>query len=234
MYAAFLLTGGANTFYFTTPTKHQHRDWQGPISKHYTQRFDHRRGFIMTTPDADERREYYRITDSIALEITPLTGSEHAVTPNASPLFDLLSEMHLLEFEAQHLLRNVNERDRPIAACVKLLNKRIDLLGQALTWNLINDLGTPTTVVLSEGGISFSSSEPFMLGSLLNLRMILMPQGLGLELKAEVIHCQSSSEGYEIGTSFIEISDAQRQLLARHIFKKQAHERRTLRAQPKG
>lgn len=189
----------------------------------------------MTAPDADERREYYRITDSIALEITPLAGTEQSATPNVSPLFDLLSEMHLLEFESQHLLRSVNERDRPTAACIKLLNKRIDLLGQALTWNLIHEVGEPRPVVLSEGGISFQHSEAFSLGSQLSLRMILMPQALGLELKAEVIHCQPATpDSYEIGTSFVDISDAQRQLLARHIFKKQAHERRTLRAQPKG
>ncbi|GGM24517.1 PilZ domain-containing protein [Pseudomonas asuensis] len=188
----------------------------------------------MTTPDADERREYYRITDSIALEITPITGTEQSVTSNASPLFDLLSEMHLLEFESQHLLRSFNERDRSIAACVKLLNKRVDLLGQALTWNLIHEIGEPRPVVLSEGGISFQNPEAFPLGTQISLRMILMPQALGLELNAEVIHCQPAApDGYEIGTSFVDISDAQRQLLARHIFKKQAHERRTLRAQPK-
>ncbi|TWI53402.1 PilZ domain-containing protein [Pseudomonas duriflava] len=187
----------------------------------------------MTTSDADERREYYRITDSIALEITLLDGSASDAVPNASPLFDLLSEMHLLEFESQHLLRNLNERDRPVAACLKLFSKRLDLLGQALTWNLTHEIGEAQTVVLSEGGLSFTHQTSFPLGSLLGLRMILMPQGLGLQLTAEVIHCQESTKGkYEIGTRFPDISDSQRQLLARHIIKKQAHDRRTLRAQP--
>lgn len=42
-----------------------------------------------------------------------------------------------------------------------------------------------------------------------------------------------SSDGqFEIGTEFEALTDAQRQLLARHILQKQALERRQLREQP--
>lgn len=70
----------------------------------------------MSTLDEEDRREYYRIEDTIALEISPLSAHEAAskeVLQDASPLFNLLSELHLSEFESQHLLRQVSERDRP-------------------------------------------------------------------------------------------------------------------------
>ncbi|MGE8336629.1 MAG: PilZ domain-containing protein, partial [Pseudomonas laurylsulfatiphila] len=82
----------------------------------------------MSTLDEEDRREYYRIEDTIALEIRPLSASEAAgqeVLQDASPLFNLLSELHLSEFESQHLLRQINERDRNIAAFLKSQNKRI-------------------------------------------------------------------------------------------------------------
>ena len=63
--------------------------------------------------------------------------------------------------------------------------------------------------------------------------MVLMPQGLGLLLRAKVINCRENPDGqFEIGTEFEAMTDAQRQLLARHILQKQALERRQLREQP--
>ena len=60
----------------------------------------------------------------------------------------------------------------------------------------------------------------------LDLRMALPPQGLGLQVLAEVTGCQAVTGGYEIGTSFIDLEDAQRQLLARHVLRQQARVRR--------
>ena len=89
----------------------------------------------MSTLDEEDRREYYRIEDTIALEIRTLSAPEAAgleVLQDASPLFNLLSELHLSEFESQHLLRQISERDRAIAAFLKSQNKRIDLLSQVV------------------------------------------------------------------------------------------------------
>jgi len=58
----------------------------------------------------------------------------------------------------------------------------------------------------------------------------LMPQALGLLLRAQVVHCSARSDGqYDIGTEFEALTDAQRQLLARHILQRQALERRQAR-----
>ncbi|APQ11491.1 pilus assembly protein PilZ [Pseudomonas oryzihabitans] len=176
----------------------------------------------MTTPDARERREYYRITDRIALQISPADG----VPGETAPLFALLSELHQLEFESRHLLRNLDDRDRAVTACLRLVHKRLDLLGQAFTWNLLHDSGATREVVLSEGGLAFVDAEPYALGTRLDLRMALPPQGLGLQVLAEVTSCQAVAGGHEIGTSFIALEDAQRQLLARHVLRQQARVRR--------
>jgi len=181
----------------------------------------------MTTPDARERREYYRITDRIALQI----GPAESASGETAPLFALLSELHQLEFESRHLLRNLDDRDRAVAACLSLVHKRLDLLGQAVTWNLLHDSGTTREVVLSEGGLAFVEAEPLALGARLDLRMILPPQGLGLQVLAEVTSCQRVAGGYEIGTSFVELEDAQRQLLARHVLRQQARGRRADRGE---
>ncbi len=184
-------------------------------------------GIAMPTQDTEERREYYRIEDRVALEIIPASQDQASAGEPLPPLFNLLNELHQLDFEAQHLLRQIAESNRTLANYLKVQNKRIELLGQALAQDLLKDQGAPLPVVLSEGGISFASEQPQTKGAVLRLKLILLPQGLGLLLAARVIYCTLMEDGrYDIGTEFEALTDAQRQLLARHILQKQALERR--------
>nr|WP_314529188.1 PilZ domain-containing protein [uncultured Pseudomonas sp.] len=188
----------------------------------------------MSTLDEEDRREYYRIDDSIALEIRPLSAVEAAgqeVLQDASPLFNLLSELHLSEFESQHLLRQISERDRNLAAFLKSQNKRIDLLSQVIAITVLGQIGEPQPVILSEGGIDFQHPTPIAADARLSIKLVLMPQALGLLLRARVTHCDAKGDGYDIGTEFEHPTDAQRQLLARYILQKQAQERRLAREQ---
>ena len=152
----------------------------------------------MSNQDVDDRREYYRIEDTIALDFSLLSGSDaHASDPlhDNSPLFNLLSDLHLMDFESQHLLRHISERDRTLASYLKVINKRIDLLGQALTQNLLQDIGQPRQVTLSEGGAGFMCNQALAEGSHLALKMVLMPQALGLLLRAQVMCTGASKPG---------------------------------------
>ncbi|WP_434557817.1 PilZ domain-containing protein [Pseudomonas sp. Z4-20] len=186
----------------------------------------------MSTLDEEDRREYYRIEDTIALEIRPLSIPEAAsqeVLQDESPLFNLLSELHLSEFESQHLLRQISERERSIAAYLKAMNKRIDLLSQVIAVTVLGEIGEPQPVIISEGGIDFQYPTPIAVGAHLSIKLVLMPQALGLLLRARVTHCDPKGGGYDVGTEFEHPTDAQRQLLARYILQKQAQERRLAR-----
>lgn len=184
----------------------------------------------MTTTDEADRREYYRIEDHVALQISPLSASQadpENVLRDASPLFNLLGELHVAEFESQHLLRQLSDKDRTLAAFLRAQNKRIDLLGAVLAQTLLGELGEPRRVILSEGGIEFTQAEPLQAGARVAVRMLLMPQGLGLLLRGRVVHCQANAQGrYDAGVEFVDLSDAQRQLLARHVLQRQQQQRR--------
>jgi hypothetical protein len=184
----------------------------------------------MSTSDEEERREYYRIEDRVALEINPLSRSGQAgeeAAEDTSPLFDLLSELHVSEFESQHLLRQLDERDRVLNSFLKALTKRIDLLGRVVAHTALGELGEPQPVRLSEGGVEFISYQDFAQGELLSVKMVLMPQASGLLLRARVTHCDPAGDGrFVIGTEFVNLPDAQRQLLARHVLQRQAQQRR--------
>ncbi|MFF7708335.1 PilZ domain-containing protein [Pseudomonas sp. NPDC007930] len=184
---------------------------------------------MLTTDDA-ERREYYRINDRIALEITPLQAGftdDETFLETGQSLFGLLCELHLSDFESQHLLRQVGEGNRALSAFLRTQNKRIELLTQVMAQSILGSIGQPQPVVLSEAGLEFHGASAMPPGSVLNVKMALMPQALGVMLRARVVRCDATAEGpFDIGVEFIDATDAQRQLLARYVLQKQAAERR--------
>lgn len=67
--------------------------------------------------------------------------------------------------------------------------------------------------------------------------MVLMPQAAGLMLRARVCQCDTLADGnFDISTEFVNLPDAQRQLLARHVLQRQAQQRRQAleQGQPSG
>ncbi|WP_426142658.1 PilZ domain-containing protein [Pseudomonas sp. DWP3-1-2] len=184
----------------------------------------------MSTLDEEERREYYRIEDSVALEINLLSSTdttERNAMRETSVLFELLSELHINEFESQHLLRQLDERDRVLSSLLKSLSKRIDLLGQVVAQTALGKLGAPQHVIISEGGVQFHSPQAYALDAHLSIKMVLMPQASALMMLAKVTHCDTLADGqFDIGTEFVELPDSQRQLLARYILQRQAQQRR--------
>lgn len=178
--------------------------------------------------DTDERRRYYRIEDWVALEIIP---SSHPVD-NGSPCFQLLNEFRQLEQDSLPLLRQLAEADRLLAGYLRLQSKRLDLLAQLMTRDLIRQMGPPRKVNLSEGGLRFVNPEPLSEESLIHIRLLLLPNPVELVLAARVARCLHQESGqYEIALHFEQVNDAQRQQLARHILQKQALERRKARGE---
>mgnify|MGYP000868674826 FL=1 len=176
----------------------------------------------MSTQDTEDRREYYRIDDQIALQIR-LADSENE---EDSLLFHLLGDLHLLEYDAQPLLRSAGEADRSVASYLKVINKRIDLIAQVLARDLLKEIGPARAVSLSEASIAFVDEHTYALGTLLSLKIALLPQGFGLRVDARVVEHRATSMGTQTVTVFENLPDATRQILARHILHKQALQRR--------
>ncbi len=177
----------------------------------------------MTTQEQKERREYYRITDQVALQIS----TDNTEFVNESSQFDILNELYLLEYDSQPLLRAIGEQQRSLLGYLKITNKRIDLLAQAVAQNLIKDFSHPQEVTLSEGGMSFYSKQHFEVGSQVYLKMLLLPNAFALQLTATVIRNKVKPDcRVKTAVEFNNLTEQQRQILARHIMQKQAQERR--------
>lgn len=182
---------------------------------------------MQTNNTSDVHAGYFQLQDHLALDyyLTDAPTTLPSPPVDESPLFGLLGELHLLDHESQHLLRQVGERDRNLAAYLKILGKRVELIGRALALQMTEDMGAPVEVVLSEAGLTFSANQALSVDSWINLRLLL-PTPIGLSAPVRVVDCarNASSGQYLIQVSFDQFNDAQRQLLARHIVQKQAQE----------
>lgn len=177
----------------------------------------------------NERRRYFRIDDNIILFFREIDARE-LIQPqdNVEPAMDtfsLTAELDLLTLESRGYLRRI-EREYPgVADFLQLLEQKIDLVARAL---LVNDpelSRQPTRrVSLSASGLAFESEEAFTLGCALELKMVLPPEMVGVQTRGKVVYCQQTRGElpvYNIAVDFVDICDKDRELLIRHVVRKQ-------------
>ncbi len=189
-----------------------------------------------TTPDNNpaeipsDRRDYFRISDYIGLEIRKL-GSDDASKDNpfnGSHLESLRSEFRRIDQDVRAQLVTLAERDRLLTSLIKSLNGKLDTLARIMAFEQ-NPLQPEDwqDVTLSEGGLSFHTvTNSFETDEILALRMTLPPelfQPVGI---ARVISVETDgSGGATVHTEFTDIHDSDRQQIARHVMRWQIRQR---------
>jgi c-di-GMP-binding flagellar brake protein YcgR len=80
---------------------------------------------------------------------------------------------------------------------------------------------------LSASGLAFTSEKAIKPESILELKMILPPSLVAIITYGKVVHCRHHSESendqfpYNIGVDFLSLDEHDRELLIRHIVKRQ-------------
>ncbi len=181
-----------------------------------------------------ERRSYFRIDESIALEfrevneITANTAAPELQFPNTTSL-KLYAELRKLDADNAQLFHQIRDSNRSIAEYLQNLSRKIDLVSQQLMAESkpLPPAKTIKQVNLSEGGIAFGSSRPLETNSFVSLRLIFLPSNAGLVVFAKIIRCEPSTTGeFQIAAKFHRINDTQQQLIGQQIMRAQMAERR--------
>lgn len=200
-----------------------------------------------------ERREYYRIQDTLALEFQSVPKEQAlAQTPvmpfTLDPRFQVLHALHELDHESHATLRQISDADRHLGSYLRTLNRKIELIAMGMFASSNSEAPSPThDVTLSESGLSFRHEQPLAPDSHLALKLVLFPAYFGLLLFGRVVQCtplalpdagnQSSAAPtarlFNIGVEFTHVQESERELLARYILRKQAQQRREQRNRSK-
>lgn len=177
-----------------------------------------------------DRRDYFRITDRVGLEIRKLAPDDKGDSDPFSEnhLDELRMELHRLDQDIKAHLTSLAEKDRLMTTLIKSLNGKLDILASIMTFEQ-NPLQPQQwqEVTLSEGGIAYTSpTGNVQVGDSLAIRMTLPPELFRPQAIAEVVECSPQGDGsVRIRSEFTRLHDSDRQQIARHVMRWQIRQR---------
>ncbi|MEJ2609910.1 MAG: PilZ domain-containing protein, partial [Candidatus Thiodiazotropha sp.] len=179
----------------------------------------------------DERREFFRIDDAIQVSYRVITANEIPTNIDqhlqAGERFTVMTRLQEISQHLPASLHRIEQRDVDIADYLKALDEKINLLGRSFLTAERELLDQPSRAVnLSAGGLAMDVTEYIEVGSLVELKMLLLPSYSGLLAYGEVVGVEDSSGDssdfpYHIRINFTLVRAADQDALIRHITRRQ-------------
>lgn len=194
----------------------------------------------------DERRQFFRIDDSLSLSYREIPSAQLAACIDAleneiDSDFTVVSSLAAVSQEMMGTLNKIEKSQPDIALYLKALDRKIEILGRALMAQTTDLLRQPAQAVnISGTGISFQVEEYFRPGTILELKLLLTPSYAGILCFAEVVGCESielapGQPGYALRATFMHIRERDRDVLIQHVIQRQgAQLRRAREARERG
>lgn len=179
----------------------------------------------------DERREFFRIDDSIQVSYRLIDGDEltkriEALEQGVEGSFTIMTRIQAISQPLSAALHRIEQHDPDIADYLKALDEKINLLGQSFLAQESELIEQPSKAVnLSAGGMALDSTDSLEIGAQLEIKLLLLPACIGVVAFGEVIGVMPSAENagypYQIRINFTYIRDVDRDALIRHILRRQ-------------
>ncbi len=186
------------------------------------------------TNNINERRQYYRIDDSVIFSFSIVNENtlhrdlDEGTTESDS--FEMMERFAQMNQQMKVSLGRICELSPETASYLKNLDNKIELLAQmCLFKEQDSDLGTRRQINLGAGGLAFGHDEKLKQGSLLSMNLILSTDLLCLRLKGRVLQVSSQKEDnypYRISVGFVDISAQEVDQIIRHIMRLQSEQLR--------
>ncbi len=179
---------------------------------------------------SNERRNYFRIDDVSLLKIDVVDAEEQLIQREVryqqrKKRLTLKAKLENITREMQPLHKMIAARNSKVAKYLGMLDKKMDLLGDCLVSNELAEMDIePEEVNLSAGGISFYSSSPIMIASLLEIELVLLPENNIIFSYAKVVSCNKINKlknQYKVAVEFVDMNDDVRDLISHHVIKKE-------------
>jgi len=147
-----------------------------------------------------ERRRFFRIDDEVGLEYQLVSEEEYKNAPEElektkQSAFSLSADFATLNSEYSPALNSIRNTHPEIAQYLELLNNKIDSISAQLLEEEIDDLDENTCMVnLSASGIAFKCSETLTDNQPVKLRIVLLPEKIGVVIYGRAQHRLRSAE----------------------------------------
>jgi len=175
-----------------------------------------------------EQREFFRIDDTAIVQFRTVSETEYqqlaSATNDVPDKLTLKAKFDCLSRQLQPLHRTISSRHPDVAKYLSMLDTKLNMLTEQLIKDELDEVAnSPQVVNIGAGGMSFSSDMPVMAGSLLELRLVLLPEMTGILTYANVISCVRSSSNdatgneYQVAVQFERMKDEVRDIISRHV-----------------
>jgi hypothetical protein len=186
--------------------------------------------------EIEEKRRYFRVNDTINLihrlidedSLERLSHISNDVLSNCS----LKTALDVLAQDARSLMARLERRDPEICEYLRIMDTKINLIAQAITAEN-GDFSEQDSrdVVLSATGLAFYNQSEIKNGQLIELRMLLTSCMAVIIAYARVVQCRHNPEKnadqpYEICVEYANLKEDDRELLIKHVVKKQLQQLR--------
>ncbi len=179
-----------------------------------------------------ERRRFFRIEDAVSLSYQTVPDDSlperlERLQRGMSSDFTVMGSLTAIGQEVAGVLRKIEGRHPEVADYLKALDRKLDLLGRAFLAQNTDLVDQPATPVnLSASGMAFFTPERLDVGSILELKLLLMPSHTGILIYADVVSCEAGSSatdesGYQIRVDFSHLRECDQDVLIRHILQRQ-------------
>ena len=191
---------------------------------------------------SEERREYFRIDDEVALEYRLISQDEaerlrERIQSRMVDRFTAASSFTATSRQMTHVMHKVQNQSPELARCLQAIDQKLNMIAQLFVSEEINLHEQPTFEVnLSAGGIAFRVRHEIKIDSLLELRRALLPSLVGILTICRVIQCERPDDGnlkfpWQIGVVYEHLRESDRELLVRHIMSKETQQLRSRRSE---
>lgn len=188
----------------------------------------------------EEKRSFFRIEDLIHLNYEVIDQQDlqertDRLDKGFTGQFMVMSSLAAITSEMSVVLRRIENDNADLATYLKALDRKIDLLGKTFMVGEV-DLNDDQAVAvnLSASGIAFHSKKPLEINAAVELKMMLMPSCTGVLTYGEVVGCDPvkarGNHDYLTRVAFTHIRDEDRDVLIKHVIRRQGNMLRERRA----
>ena len=189
---------------------------------------------------SEERREYFRIDDEVALDYRPVARGKveqlkEKIRSAVLDRFTAASSFTATSRQMSHTLHKIQNQSPELARCLQAIDQTLNMVAQLFVSEAFDlEARASCKVNLSAGGVAFRAQRKIELGSLLELRLVLFPSLVGILTISRVIQCERVDDGnqrcpWQISVVYEELRETDRELLVRHIMAKETEQLRSRR-----
>jgi len=182
----------------------------------------------------EERRRFFRITDTLGVAWRTLTEEELADSDTfLNRPVDVYSMLGSLENKIAHKMGQFRIKDPQMAELIDLLNQKLNCITNQMEAEsvLVQKLAHRMQEVnISACGVGFLLDEQLAIGQTLLLDLALRPSNVHVTCYGKVVGCDAASEGegFYVRLDFCDLDEADQEMLIQHIVKRQVSLNRTV------